>query len=98
MVICVKEEQLTKLQIVVNGLGPDRFILTSYKPFRYNFLTHCHGNIIKKVMPKEEIDLLQDSFKLELTTLPKIEYGKDALTLWYFDLIKKGDVIMVDDI
>lgn len=98
MVICVKEEQLTKLQIVINGLGPDNFILTSCEPLRYNFLTHCHGNLIKKIMPKEEIELLQDSFKLELKSLPKIEYGKDALTLWYFDLIKKGDVIIVDDI
>lgn len=98
MVICVREEQLTKLQIVINSLDSDKFILTSYKPIRYNFLTHCHGNVIKNILSKESIELLEDSFKLELSNLPKIKYGSDALTIWYFDMIKKGDVIVVDDI
>lgn len=98
MVICVKEEQLNKLGVVIGSLHSERFILTSYKPLKYNFLTHCHGNKIRTIMSKEEIELLEDSFKLELSSLPKIKYGEDALTIWYFDLIKKGDVIIVDDI
>lgn len=98
MVICVREEQLTKLKVVINSLDSSKFILTNYKPLKYNCLTHCHGNLIKKILTEEEKELLKDSFKLELEKLPQIKYGEDALTIWYFDLIQKGDVIMVDDI
>lgn len=100
LIFCVKEEQLNKLNTVIKSLDEsgEKFILTKAKPIRFNFLTHCHGNIIKKIMPKEEIDLLEDAFKLELSNLPKIKYGEDALTIWHFDLIKKGDLIVVDDI
>lgn len=96
MIICLKEEQLNKLQIVINSLDSNKFILINYKPVQYNFLTHCHGNKIKEILT--DTKLIEDSFKLELSNLPKIYYGKDALTIWYFDLIKKGDVIIIDDI
>lgn len=98
VVFCVREEQLTKLQIVINSLDADKFILTSYRRIRFNLLTHCHGNFIKEVLNEEQYNLLENSAKAELSKLPKIKYGIDALTIWYFDMIKRGDIIVVDDI
>lgn len=100
MVVCVKEEQLNKLRNVVKLIdneGLNKFITCSYKPFMYNLLEHCHGNTIS-ILSKEEVELMMDSYKFELHDLPKIIAKSDPLILWHFDLVNKGDVIMVDDV
>lgn len=100
LVVCAKEEQLNKLRgavKLIDNEGLNKYITCSYKPFMYNLLTHCHGNTIR-ILPEDEVKLMLDSYKFEVHDLPKIKVKSDPLALWHFDLIKKGDVIMVDDI
>lgn len=99
IVVCVKEEQINKLNVVVKSLGndDDKFIVTGYKPFMYNLITHCHGNTVS-VLSEDDVELLKNSYKLDINNLPKNRYNIDALMLWHFDLVKKNDVIVIDDI
>jgi len=100
LVVCKKEEQLNKLQgavKLIDNEGLEKYIICSYRPFMYNLLTHCHGNTLR-VLSEDEVQLMTSSYKFVPENLPKIKEKVDALALWHFDLIKKGDIVEADDI
>lgn len=98
LIICTKEEHSIKLKVVWELLGfPENMIISTYEPFMYQLPKHCHGNEIK-ILTEEETNLLLKSYNIKKEYLPKIKYGTDALLLWNFDFVKKGDIIVIDDV
>lgn len=97
VLIYKKDEQLLKIKSLIPKLdNPENIIFASYRSYVYNFPIHCHGDELR-VLTESEVNSFLDTYKITKEDLPKI-YINDTLILWNIDKVKKGDIIVVDDV